>query len=128
MTGVRINSMALVYSDNQSVLANTTGTDLALKQKSNSIALNSVQEEKVRDEWRTTYIESDENTSDLLAKCIPSGEKRQSLVAECYIIFILRLQRCLVTKVDVGELMEQSYLNYMFLMFIFIWTLFYIES
>ena len=75
--GIIINGPAFVHNDNQSVLANTTGPDSALKKKSNSIAFHFVQEGTARDDWRTTYIESDENTSDLLTKCLPSGEKQR---------------------------------------------------
>ena len=77
MMGITINGPTFVYGDNQSVLANTTGPDSSLKKKSNSIAFHFVREGTARDEWRTAYIESDENTSDLLTKCLPSGEKRR---------------------------------------------------
>ena len=77
MMGIRINGPAFVYGDNQSVLANTMVPDSSLKKKSNSIAFHFVQEGTARDEWRTTYIETDENTSDILTKPLPSGEKRR---------------------------------------------------
>ena len=67
----------IVNGDNQSVLANTTGPDSALKKKSNSIAFHFVQEGTARDEWRTAYIESDKYSSDLLTKCLYLGEKRR---------------------------------------------------
>ena len=79
MMGISINGPTFVYGDNQSVLANTSGPDSALKKKSNSIAFHFVREGTARDEWRTAYIQSDENTSDLLTKCLPSGEKRRKL-------------------------------------------------
>ena len=75
--GIRINGPAFVYGDNQSVLANTLSPDSLLKKKSNSIAFHFVWEGTARDEWRTTYIETDENTSDILTKPLPSGEKRR---------------------------------------------------
>ena len=59
------------------MLANTTGPDSSLKKKSNSIAFHFVREGTARDEWRTAYIQSDENTSDLLTKCLPSREKQR---------------------------------------------------
>ena len=72
MMGIRINCPALVYSDNQSVLANTTKSNLVLKKKSNIIiAFYFVQEGTARDKRRIAYIESDENTSDLLTKYFP---------------------------------------------------------
>ena len=42
MMGIRINGPTFVYGDNQSVLANTSGPDLVLKKKSNSIAFHFV--------------------------------------------------------------------------------------
>ena len=77
MMGIRINGPAFVYGDNQSVLANTLSPDSSLKKKSNSIVFHFVREGIARDEWRTTYIETDENTSDILTKPLPSGEKRR---------------------------------------------------
>ena len=76
MMGTTINGPALVYKDNQSVLANTIGPYLPLK-KSNSIAFHFVRKETARDEWRTTYIRTNDNTSDMLTKPLPSGEKRR---------------------------------------------------
>ena len=49
MMGIRISGLALIYGDNQSILANTIGTDSALKKKLNSIAFNFVQEGITRD-------------------------------------------------------------------------------
>ena len=48
--GIRINGPAFVYEDNQSVLANTTRPDSALKKKLNSIASHFFREGTVRDE------------------------------------------------------------------------------
>ena len=78
MMGIRINGPTYVYRDNQSVLANTTGPDSALNKNLNSIAFYFVREGSASDEWRTTYIVSDKNTSDLLTKCPPSGDKRNN--------------------------------------------------
>ena len=77
MIGININGPAFVYGDNQSVLANATGPDSSLKKKSNSITFHFVREGTARDEWRTTYIETKENTSDILTKRLPSGEKQR---------------------------------------------------
>ena len=74
---IKINGPAFVYGDNQSVLANTAGPNSALKKKSNSTIFYFVREGTTRDEWRTAYIESNENTSDLLTKRLPSGKKRR---------------------------------------------------
>ena len=74
---ITINAQALVYGDNQSVLANTTELDLLLKKKSNVIAFHFVWEGNTRDKWRTTYINTNDNASDVLTKPLPSGEKKR---------------------------------------------------
>ena len=66
---------AFIYGDNQSVLYNTTLPDSALKKKSQSIAYHFVREGVARDEWRTTYINTNDNPADLLTKPL-SAEKR----------------------------------------------------
>ena len=69
-----------IYGDNQSVLANTTIPDSTLKKKLQSIAYHFVREGAARDEWRTTYVNTNENEADLLTKQLPSGEKRKGFV------------------------------------------------
>ena len=80
MLGIPVNGPALISGDNQSVLANTTIPDSTLKKKSQSIAYPFVREGVARDEWRTAYIRSELNASDLLTKLLPHGEKRKSFV------------------------------------------------
>jgi hypothetical protein len=62
------------------VLANTTIPDSTLKKKNQSIAYHMVREGAARDEWRTTYVNTNDNESDLLTKLLPSGEKRKGFV------------------------------------------------
>jgi len=76
MMGIACLDPAFVYADNQSVLANTTMPMSMLKKKSNSIAYHFVREGCAKDEWRTTYVNTHENPSDILTKPLPSGEKR----------------------------------------------------
>jgi hypothetical protein len=76
MMGIRVDMPTFIYGDNQSVLANVSGPDSTLKKKSNSIAYHFVREGSARDEWRTTYINTHDNPSDILTKPLPSGEKR----------------------------------------------------
>ena len=64
---------ALIFGDNQSVLANTTIPESILKKKTKSIAYHFVREGSARDEWRTAYINTYENVSDMLTKPLPSG-------------------------------------------------------
>ena len=80
MLGIPVNGPALIAGDNQSVLANATIPDSTLKKKSQSIAYHFVREGVARDEWRTAYIRSEHNASDLLTKQLPHGEKRKSFV------------------------------------------------
>ena len=80
MMGIPCEGPAYIYGDNQSVLANTTIPDSTLKKKSQSIAYHFVHEGSAWDEWRTTYISTHDNESDLLTKVLPNGEKRRRFV------------------------------------------------
>ena len=80
MMGIPVTGPSFIRGDNQSVLANTTIPDSTLKKKSQSIAYHFIREGCARDEWRTSYIETDKNTSDLLTKQLPMGEKRKGFV------------------------------------------------
>ena len=79
MMGIQISECAFIYGDNQSVLYNTTLPDSTLKKKSQSIAYHFVREGVARDEWRTTYINTNDNPADLLTKPL-SAEKRATFV------------------------------------------------
>ena len=81
MLGIPVIGPVYVYGDNQSVLANTTIPESALKKKSQSIAYHFVREGVVRNEWRTTYINTHLNEADLLTKVLPNGAKRRQFVA-----------------------------------------------
>ena len=39
-----------------------------------------VREGAARDEWRTTYVNTNDNEADLLTKQLPSGDKRRGFV------------------------------------------------
>ena len=80
MMGIPVDGPAYIYGDNQSVLANTTIPDSTLKKKSQSIAYHFVREGAARGEWRTSYINTHDNESDLLTKVLPSGAKRKRFV------------------------------------------------
>ena len=80
MMGIPCEGPTYIYGDNQSVLANTTIPDSTLKKKSQSIAYHFVREGSARDKWRTTYVNTHENESDLLTKVLPYGEKRKGFV------------------------------------------------
>ena len=80
MMGIPVLGPTYVSGDNQSVLANTTVPESQLKKKTQSIAYHFVREGAARDEWRTSYVSTNENEADLLTKMLPSGEKRKGFV------------------------------------------------
>ena len=79
MMVITVDEPAFVFGDNQSVLANTTAPSSTLKKKSNAIAYHFVHEGCARDEWRTTYINTNDNVADLLTKPL-AGPKRSKFV------------------------------------------------
>ena len=80
MLGIPCEGPAYIEGDNQSVLANTSIPDSTLKKKSQSIAYHFIREGVARDEWRTAYVNTNENEADLLTKILPYGEKRKLFV------------------------------------------------
>eukprot|EP00957_Ditylum_brightwellii_P086170 6556660-Ditylum_brightwellii.AAC.1 len=51
-----------------------------------------MREGSARDEWQTSYVNTNDNESDLLTKLLPDGEKRKQFV------------RCLLCHIyDIGE-------------------------
>ncbi len=79
MMGITVDKPAHVFGDNQSVLANTTAPGSTLKRKSNATVYHFVWEGCARDEWRTAYINTDENVADLLTKPL-AGPKQTKFV------------------------------------------------
>ena len=80
MMGIPVEGPVYISGDNQSVLANTTIPDSTLKKKSQSIAYHYVREGVARGEWRTSYVNTNDNWSDLLTKMLPFGDKRRRFV------------------------------------------------
>lgn len=78
--GIEVLGPCYVKGDNQSVLANTTDPGSTLKKKAQSISYHFVREGVAKDEWRTSYINTHDNRSDLLTKLLPAGEKRWGFV------------------------------------------------
>ena len=76
MMGIPIDLPSYVFGDNQSVLCNTSKPHSSLKKKSSSVAFHFVREGTAKDEWRTAYINTHYNPSDMLTKSLPGGEKR----------------------------------------------------
>ena len=75
MMGIPVDRPTYIFRDNQSVIANTTKPHPTLKKKSSSIAFYFVREGTAKDEWRTTYINTHSNPSDMLTKSLSSREK-----------------------------------------------------
>jgi hypothetical protein len=79
MMGMTVDKPTFVFGDNQLVLANTTARASTLKNKSDAIAYHFIQEGCVHDEWRTAYVNTNNNVADLLTKPLP-GPKRSKFV------------------------------------------------
>ena len=80
MMGIPVDGPALIYGDNKSVLKNSSIPDSVLRKKSNSIAYHFVREGSAADEWRISYIATDDNLADLFTKVIASTAKREKFV------------------------------------------------
>ena len=76
MMGISVEEPTFIFGDNQSVLSNTTLPRSTLKKKSSSIAFHFVREGVAMSEWRTTYLNTHYNPSDIITKSLPGGEKR----------------------------------------------------
>jgi hypothetical protein len=75
MMGIPVNGPCYICGDNQSVLANTTEPGSTQKKKSQSIAYHFFREGVANDEWRTSYVNTNENEVDLFIKLLPASEK-----------------------------------------------------
>jgi hypothetical protein len=80
MMGIAVEGATLVYGDNMSVLYNTSIPESTLKKKSNSIAYHFVREGAARKEWKTGYVNTNDNPSDILTKSVSNQLKRRMLV------------------------------------------------
>ena len=76
MMGIAVDMPAFIFGDNQSVLSNTSLPHSKLKKKSSSIAYHFVREGCAMSEWKTTYLNTDLNPSDMLTKSLSGGQKR----------------------------------------------------
>ena len=76
MMGIAVDIPSFVFSDNQSVLLNTSLPYSKLKKKISSIVYHFVKEGAAKSEWKTTYLNTNLNPSDMLTKSLPGGEKR----------------------------------------------------
>ena len=75
MMGIPVDLPTYILGDNQSVLANITFPHSKLKKKSSSVASRFVREGVAKGEWKTTYLHTDSNPSDMLTKSLLGGDK-----------------------------------------------------
>ncbi len=75
MMGIKVDEPAFVFGDNKSVLCNTAALESTLKKNSNAIAYHFVRKGVAQDEWRTAYVNTEENVADFLTKPL-SGAKQ----------------------------------------------------
>ena len=80
MMAIPCDFPSYVYGDNQSVLVNSSKPFSVLKKKSSSIAYHFVREGVAKDEWRTAYINTNDNVADILTKPLAGDEKRARFV------------------------------------------------
>ena len=78
--GIPCDFSSFIYVDNKSVLVNTTMPFSILSKKSCSIAYHFVRKGTTQNEWRTAYINMNDNIADILTKPLPGGEKRSKFV------------------------------------------------
>ena len=81
MMDIPVDSPPYVYGDNQSVLTNSSLPYSVLKKKSSSIAYHFVREGVAKNEWRLTYISTNDNVADLFTKPLTNVEKRRKFVS-----------------------------------------------
>ena len=70
MMGIPVTNPAFIFGDNRSALWNTTVPDSTLKKKSSSVAYHFVREGVAKNEWRTAYVHTKLNPSDVLTKMV----------------------------------------------------------
>ena len=76
MMGIPMTHNAFIYGDNQSVLWNTTCPDSILRKKHYGCYYHYLREGCAAETWKTSYMTTSWNPSDILTKCIPAGENR----------------------------------------------------
>ena len=85
MIGIPVNNSVFVYQDNQSFLWNTTKPDSRLKKKLSLVAYHFIRERVAKDEWRTGYLKTSKNLSDVMTKVIVSGvDKKRKVSMKLY--------------------------------------------
>ena len=68
MLGIPVDELVFVSRDSKPVLANTLVPGSTIKKKMNSLSYHFIREECARDEWHTSYVNTNYNCADLLTK------------------------------------------------------------
>ena len=77
---IPVDEPKFFYGDLQSVLAKKILPESMMKKKMQSITFCHVREGKVRDEWRTKYLNTHKNVVAMITKPLNLGEKRWKVV------------------------------------------------
>jgi len=82
MMGIPNSGPSNFFSDNMSVIQNTSKPESMLKQKCNSICYHAICEIVAMGETSCGYIRSENNVADICTKIIPGGQKLDGLVSQ----------------------------------------------
>ena len=74
--GIPVSNPTFVHGDNQSVLWNTSVSESTLKKKSCAVAYHFFREGVSNDKWRTSYVRTNVNPSNILTKTLTSMADR----------------------------------------------------
>ena len=80
MMGIHVLGPAYISGNNQSVLVNTTVPESQIRKTNPCIAYHLVRKGVARDEWRTSYINTNDNEADFLTNLLLSIDKRNTFV------------------------------------------------
>ena len=83
--GISVELPTYISGYKQSVLANKSSPYSKLKKKSSSIAFHFVREGVAKSEWKTIYLNTNLNASDMLTKTLPGQEKRSRFTSLHYV-------------------------------------------
>ena len=77
MMGIPCELPSFIFGDNQYVLCNTSLPHSKLKKKTSSIAYHYVRERVAKSSWKTSYLNTDHNPSNILTNLLPGAEENK---------------------------------------------------
>ena len=80
MVGIPVGGPAYTFRDNNYILVNSSKPTSVLMKKPNSIAYNLVMEGCAADEWRISYVNTNDNVANLLSKSLANGESKRRFI------------------------------------------------